>query len=1410
MQPPPAPLPRPPKARWTLASSALSALMVGLASAVALPVAAVATAYAALRSEVGTAWLLPRLPGIEVHAPEGALLGPSFAAQRLRIGWAGGAGEVVIEGLRWEGAQWRWWIGADVWAGVRLRALNAREVRVRTAPAPAAATPVPQSLALPLALEIDALTLDTLRVDAWQPVRAVRASVQLQADATGAVRGSSAQHRVEGLAFEWDRLQARGGRVHLDAQAPFRLEAALQAAGTGAAPWQAGVEAAGPLAEFTLRGWLRGLSAGGRELAAGDATAQVRPFAAWPLGQLELHTRALDLAALWSSAPQTQLSGRATLRPRTPGQPLQVALEFDNLLPGRFDERRLPVRRLQAALQAPTTDVEQLQATGFELVFAGAGGEAGRWRGSGAWRDGALTLDTQLTGLRPQELDRRAPAMRVSGPLQLVASGAALARTPGRGAGAAPSLAFRGELQGALDVRPQPVTLAFEGRASAREVVLGRLRAASGAASADFSATLQPAAGARWLARSEGRLDSFDPLLWFPGPEGSAWRRGPHRLNAAWKLELGVPADAVARAPLQLLQSVQGEGQLELRDSLLAGVPMQARLAYTQELAAGAQPHSRFQGRVQLARNVLAVTGAGDPSGRGESDRLEVEVDAPELAALAPLAALHPALARWTPQAGSAQGRLWAQGRWPELRTEGRVRASDLKAAELALARGTLDWQMEAGRDAPLSLQTEVMQARVGTLRASTLRADVRGTQRAHTLALELAAPLQPPPLLARTLGLQPAAGTQALLRGSGSWDGVAEGGGAWRGTLERLSVGVWDGSTERRSAAADASWLDVRELRGELRLDASWEPVWLQAQAGRATLAGGVPLRWDEVRWRAHTGHPDLELRAEIAPVPVAPFLQRARTGFRWSGDLRMGARLDLRAGERFSADIALFRQDGDLQVLESGSTPQPLGLSQAEFALVARDGQWRFTPLLVGTNVGRVSGAVAVVTDPQDRWPRDAAPLEGALNLQVPQLGVWASWLPPGWRIGGELASTARLGGTVGAPQVTGELRASGVAVRNLLQGVAFSDGELLVTLEGETARIQRLSLRGGDGTVSAEGTATLSMAPTADLRARASRFRVVGRVDRQLVASGEAQLTLQPDRLRASGRLVVDSGLFDLSRRDAPVLDEDVTVRRAEEAAQSLPVPTPMPTLMRNAQVALDIELGEQLRLRGYGIDTGLRGQLRVSTPGGRLAVQGAVRTEDGTYAGYGQKLEIERGVLTLAGPLESARLDVLALRPKIDTRVGVAITGPLQGLRVKLYSEPEMAETEKLSWLLLGRPTEGLGRADTAVLQRAATALLAGQGEGPTDTILRTLGLDDLSLRQTEGDTRDTIVTVGKQLSRRWYVGYERGVNATAGTFQLIYRIAQRFTLRAQSGLENSLDLIWIWRFDEPLTPRPRGP
>jgi translocation and assembly module TamB len=82
---------------------------------------------------------------------------------------------------------------------------------------------------------------------------------------------------------------------------------------------------------------------------------------------------------------------------------------------------------------------------------------------------------------------------------------------------------------------------------------------------------------------------------------------------------------------------------------------------------------------------------------------------------------------------------------------------------------------------------------------------------------------------------------------------------------------------------------------------------------------------------------------------------------------------------------------------------------------------------------------------------------------------------------------------------------------------------------------------------------------------------------------------------------------------------------------------------------------------------------------------------------------------------------------------------------------------------------------------------------------TDRLIKSIGLDEIGVRQGEGEVKDTIVSLGKQISKRWYVGYERGLNATAGTWQLVYRIAQRLTVRAEAGGDNAIDLTWTLRW-----------
>ena len=1386
-----------------------------LAAALGLPLAALVALWAVLHSERGTAWLLTGVPYLEVTAPKGAMLGPSFSAERVRYRWDQGRQHLEIEGLEWSGAQWRWWLRSGTWVGVEAQSLKAQRVVVNTGPATGQPVPLPASLELPFELRIQQLRVAQLEVDRLPAWREVSGRLEL-----GGQQGR--QHRVEELSFLWDELKAQG-QTYINTLPPFEAVAQLAVAGTGAVAWEAELSARGPLQVLELQARFQApaLSSGLRPSLQGKA--QLKPFAPWPLGTVDLTLQALDLAQLSSRLPATRLTGRAAVQSLALDQPVQADIVLDNAAAGSWTDARLPVRRLHLDLRSRIDVPDLVEIRHLDLDLGSTQRAAGQWRSDGFWKGAELRIKGTATDIQPQALDARAPAMTLSGPLQVGLLGVAVPRGEQPPGAARPSVPWTVELQGALsgalEGLGQRTTLTLEGSIKPDEVVVRQLLAEAGPARAQLTGSVTPSAGGAWQVRSTGQIGEFDPTPWVPGSPTAAWRKGPHRLNGQWSVDVTLPVWRAGASALQWLQTLQGSAQVELDSSRVAGVAASGRLKLAQNPAAPAAERSQLQGELRLGRNQFTVSGQGDPAGNGASDRWQTQASASALAELAPLAALWPEASGWIPQGGRLEASVTLRGRWPDLGSEGEMTIEGLKGSEYALTRGEARWQWSGQDSEPLALTGQVLDASLGPNRVARLRGDVRGTLRQHSASLDLALPVRPPEVLERVLELPAGTGTQARLSVEGGWAGEAGGGGRWAGTVRRLEAGVWSSTGGANSTAPstadkppERAWLDASDVRSELRFDAERRLRSLKLEAGQASLAAGLRLKWDEARYElrdpSRADRPDFQWQAEVLPFALAPWLQRAETGLQWTGDLRMSARMRVRAAERFDAEVSLRRHDGDLQVVESGQV-QPLGISNVDLTLQARDGLWSLAPRFVGRSVGEVSGAVQLRTDPAARWPDEQAALSGSVQARVPNLGVWSGWIPAGWRVQGEMASTATLGGRFGAPQLTGDLNARSVGVRNLLQGVDYTDGELKVVLQGETARIERLSLRSGDGRVTGEGVGEFGARPSARVQVRAETFRVLGRLDRQLVASGQAVLALRPDQLKLDGRVLIDSGLFDLASRDAPTLDDDVKVRgpaTAPTANVKTEAPA-LPRLVRQSSVTLDVDLGKKLRLRGRGLDTALQGDLKLTTPGGRLAVHGTVRAQGGTYAAYGQKLEIERGIVAFTGQVDTPRLDIVALRPNTDIRVGVAVSGTPQAPRARLFSEPEMGETDKLSWLLLGRGSEGLARNDTAVLQRAAVALLAGEGEAPTDSFLRAFGIDDLSLRQGEGDARETVISLGKQLSRNWYAGYERSVNATAGTFQLIYRVAQRFTLRAQSGLENSLDLIWTWRFDHLPGQRP---
>ncbi len=1360
---------------------------MGLLAGAVLVLALVTSVIWAARSEAGTRWLLDHVPGLSVQGVRGSLWGDALAIDSLR--WQGLATQpsVQVDGLALQQPSWRLLPHDGAWLSLSSPSLKARRVVWRSPRTSGPESGPLSQLRLPFALSVAALEVDELQLDDQAPWRDVRADVALgQAD--------GAQHRIGSLSLRNDRVQIRAdGRIGGDAPMPLALQ--LQASAVSGTPWQAEVNAEGPLADFTLRATLRGDVSDARAPSL-DATARIRPFEAWPLAQLELSTRSLDLGALSSAAPRTRIDAQADVQTAGLDKPARALVNLRNHEPGRLDDNRVPVRELRVELGATPKQLDRIDIQRLEAQLADDRANAGRVTGSGQWSAADLRLQLQLSGVEPARLHRQAGAMRVGGTAAIQLRGVPLP-TAAASAPTTPvpwSARIDGTLQGALLQGPtQPLRAEFDLTLAADAVELVRLIATSGdaRASATFKASRARVGSERgWQLQSAGELARFDPLPWWPGTPGSAWSRGPHRANGRWQIEAQLPAsfaEQFQRDFSQALAGLRGQAQVNLDDSLLAGVPFGARLDLR-----GDGRTMALQARATAAGNELDVDGRW--ASEAAQDRWQVKAGLPALAALRPLATLSGALPaqRW-PQAGAAQLQGQLEGRWPALGGNGTLQTTGVRSPDFSLQDGRLGWRFAAGDDPTFDVDLTLKALSRGEQRLDELQARVEGSLREHRISLRADSPVRPPAWSENLLGTTEG-GSRAELSGRAGWRAASGGGGTWQAHDTALRAGARSSNTD---------WIAASGLQAELQLDAELAPRQASLAPGRLVFAGGAALRWTEAAWRAEGQR--FDLITELEPLAVAPLLARLQPEIGWGGDLTLLGRIEVHAAERFDVDVVLARSAGDLRIADETGAPQSLGIGELQLAFSAHDGVWRFAQGAAGRQLGEIVGAQTVRTNAQARWPPDSAPLEGVVQMRVANLGAWGTWVPPGWRLGGNLQVNAALGGRFGAPELRGDLRGAELSVRNILQGVNLAEGELQASLEGSVARLQRLHFKSGDGRLQLNGDAMLGDTPSARLHLEAERFRLLGRVDRRIVTTGSADLQLARESLKLDGRFTVDEALFDFSKPDAPSLDEDVVVARAAsapgEAAPRNPraASGPLSATLRQAQVNLNIGLGENLQVRGRGLDAKLRGDLRLSTPGGRLAVHGEVRTAAGTYAAYAQKMVIDRGVLVFTGAADNPRLDILALRPNLDVRVGVSVTGTLLNPSVRLFSDPDMADMDKLSWLLLGRPNEGLDSNDSALVQRAALALLAGEGEAPTDKLLGQLGITELSFRQSEGTVKETVVSIGRQLSQRWYVGYERGVNATTGSWQLVYRIAQRFTVRAQSGEENAIDLIWSWRW-----------
>ena len=843
----------------------------------------------------------------------------------------------------------------------------------------------------------------------------------------------------------------------------------------------------------------------------------------------------------------------------------------------------------------------------------------------------------------------------------------------------------------------------------------------------------------------------------FAGAAGRLVAYGTLMLDASRAFALNFDASRINPARFGALPqgrlNVRGEASgafapspmLDVRLSLppgeLEGRPVhgQATLRYADEHLATADAD------LELAGNRVRAKGAWGRAG----DRLDWDIDAPALARL---------------NLGLA-GRLTSQGSLSG-RPDAPAIAGHAEAAGLHLPGGIA----VAGLNARLNLVASaqgafdgMLDARGVTLAGRTLtraQATLAGRRDAHTLNLDASLPGLPDWRVRATL--------------AGGLDAAS----VWRGQLRTATVeGAWP---VRLLAPADLVLSRASQQAGSLAFSLA---------GGRVEVA---ELRRDAV---------SLATRGTLAELPLAPFVALIDPQPPAATDLVVAGDWNLRLGTQLAGEAHLNRVRGDLRLTEPSLA---LGLTRLALSLRAADGQVQVGAEVDTRDAGQVrfDARAPVAVEAGVPTLSRTAPLAWRATANVPDLRAARPFLPVGVRVDARLAANLEGGGSLAAPSVNGTLRAEALRFVMPEEGVAIEDGSLDLVLSGDRVRVRQGELKGRSGRIVVSGEAEWRN-PRAGLDLAFEQFAATYRSDRRVTVSGTTQLAFVDNRLRLAGNLVVDRARLEMPEASRPALSDDVVV---------VGRPPREPGVARRYPLALDLTLGlgDDFLFKGGGLDARFGGRLRVHTasvaqqpaaaPG--LRAEGAIQVAEGRYAAYAQTLDIQRGVLRFAGPVDNPGLDVLAVRKTPTVTAGVQVRGTVLRPVVTLYSDPAMPDTEKLSWLILGHGLDSAGQQEFVLLQVAAGALLS-QAESVNfqAKLAETLGIDSFDVRAGNGEDIGTaIVSVGKRLSSRATLSYEQSLNGLNQVVKVLYQLTSRVRFEAQAGQQSSFDAFYTFEYD----------
>lgn len=435
-----------------------------------------------------------------------------------------------------------------------------------------------------------------------------------------------------------------------------------------------------------------------------------------------------------------------------------------------------------------------------------------------------------------------------------------------------------------------------------------------------------------------------------------------------------------------------------------------------------------------------------------------------------------------------------------------------------------------------------------------------------------------------------------------------------------------------------------------------------------------------------------------------------------------------------------------------------------------------------------GAAIGRVAVQTGTSA-----GAPLTGGIRYNGPAEVLWSLGGVPNQQLAGPIGIAADVSGTLGAPRVTGLVRANNLVYENETYGTRLSAMRLTGRFTNDRFVLEDLRATAGEGTVTAQGFVGLAANSgfPIDVRANLNNARLARSDMIGATATGEVRVTNGANGGLIEGDIRIPEARYQVIRQGSAEVPELTGVRRrgapleAANAQRGSTTPPPSAGLFRlNMRVSAD----NRLYVSGMGLESEWQADLRVTGTSAAPRIRGQIEAIRGTYSFAGKRFNLDRGLITYEGnELTNPNITIAASTTAEGVTATINVTGTAQRPRLSFTSTPALAQDEVLARILFGRSVTNLSAVQAIQLASALNSLRgSGGGLNPLGSLRQAGGIDRLRiLGADEASGRGTALAAGQYLTDDIYVEIitdARGFTAT----QLEIALTKALSLLSQTG------------------------